>query len=59
MRKVNSLLYESTERGKFVTAFYGVLNHKNKVLLFSNAGHNPPILLSKLVAGYWQLLFSV
>ena len=45
MRKVNSLLYESTDRDKFVTAFYGVLDHKNRVLLFSNAGHNPPILL--------------
>jgi sigma-B regulation protein RsbU (phosphoserine phosphatase) len=45
MSKVNSLLHESTDRDKFVTAFYGVLDHKNRVLLFSNAGHNPPILL--------------
>ncbi len=45
MRKVNSLLHESTDRDKFVTAFYGVLDHKNRVLIFSNAGHNPPILL--------------
>ena len=44
MRKVNSLLHESTERDKFVTAFYGVLDFKNRVLIFSNAGHNPPIL---------------
>ena len=45
MRKVNSLLHESTERDRFVTAFYGVLDHKHKVLIFSNAGHNPPILV--------------
>jgi sigma-B regulation protein RsbU (phosphoserine phosphatase) len=45
MRKVNSLLHESTDRDKFVTAFYGVLDFKNRVLIFSNAGHNPPILL--------------
>jgi serine phosphatase RsbU (regulator of sigma subunit) len=45
MRKVNSLLFESTERDKFVTVFYGVLDFKNRVLSFSNAGHNPPILL--------------
>jgi len=45
MRKVNSLLYESTDRDKFVTAFYGVLDHRNRVLMFTNAGHNPPILL--------------
>ncbi|HTM58337.1 MAG TPA: SpoIIE family protein phosphatase [Candidatus Udaeobacter sp.] len=44
MRKVNSLLYESTDRDKFVTAFYGVLDFHNRVLIFSNAGHNPPIL---------------
>ena len=45
MRKVNSLLHESTERDKFVTLFYGVLDWKNRVLSFSNAGHNPPLLL--------------
>jgi sigma-B regulation protein RsbU (phosphoserine phosphatase) len=45
MRKVNSLLYESTARDKFVTAFYGVLDYRNRVLIFSNAGHNPPILM--------------
>jgi serine phosphatase RsbU (regulator of sigma subunit) len=44
MRKVNSLLHESTDRDKFVTAFYGVLDFKHRVLIFSNAGHNPPIL---------------
>ena len=45
MRKVNSLVYESTGRERFVSAFYGVLDSKNQVLTFSNAGHNPPILL--------------
>jgi phosphoserine phosphatase RsbU/P len=44
MRKVNTLLHESIERDKFVTAFYGVLDYKNRVLIFSNAGHNPPLL---------------
>jgi len=42
---VNTLLHESTERDRFVTAFYGVLDFKNSVLIFSNAGHDPPILL--------------
>ena len=45
MRKVNSLLHESTERDKFVTLFYGVLDWKSRSLSFSNAGHNPPLLL--------------
>ena len=45
MRKVNSLLYESFDRDKFVTAFYGVLDTRTRSLVFSNAGHNPPILV--------------
>ncbi len=44
LNKVNNLLYESIERDRFVTAVYGVLDSKNKILTFSNAGHNPPIL---------------
>lgn len=44
MRKVNSLMHESTDHERFVTAFYGVLDSKNNVLIFTNAGHNPPIL---------------
>jgi sigma-B regulation protein RsbU (phosphoserine phosphatase) len=47
MRKASLLLHESTERNKFVTAFYGVLDWKNGVLIFSNAGHNPPILVHR------------
>lgn len=47
MRKVNQLLHESTERDKFVTAFYGVLDWRNGALIFSNAGHNPPFLLHR------------
>jgi sigma-B regulation protein RsbU (phosphoserine phosphatase) len=47
MRKVNSLLYESTDSDKFVTAFYGVLDLKSRVLTFANAGHNPPMLLRR------------
>ncbi len=47
MRKANQLLHESTERDKFVTAFYGVLDWRNGVLIFSNAGHNPPFLLHR------------
>ncbi|MFQ5870323.1 MAG: SpoIIE family protein phosphatase [Candidatus Zixiibacteriota bacterium] len=43
-QKVNRLLFESIEREMYVTAVYGVLDTKNRVLTFSNAGHNPPIL---------------
>jgi serine phosphatase RsbU (regulator of sigma subunit) len=47
MRKVNSLLHESIERDKFVTAFYGLLDVKNRMLIYANAGHNPPIVIRR------------
>jgi sigma-B regulation protein RsbU (phosphoserine phosphatase) len=47
MAKVNYLLWESIERNQFVTAFYGILDVTNKTLTYTNAGHNPPILLNK------------
>jgi serine phosphatase RsbU (regulator of sigma subunit) len=45
LNKVNNLLFESIERDRYVTAAYGVLDCKNKIFTFSNAGHNPPILI--------------
>jgi phosphoserine phosphatase RsbU/P len=45
MSKVNYLLWESIERNQFVTAFYGVLDSTNKTLAYTNAGHNPPLML--------------
>ena len=45
MTKVNYLLWESIERNQFVTAFYGILDATNRTLAYSNAGHNPPVLL--------------
>ncbi len=45
MAKVNYLLLESIERNQFVTAFYGVLDASNRTLAYTNAGHNPPLLM--------------
>ncbi len=45
MAKVNYLLWESIERNQFVTAFYAVLDALNKTLAYTNAGHNPPLLM--------------
>jgi sigma-B regulation protein RsbU (phosphoserine phosphatase) len=45
LAKVNYLLWESIERNQFVTAFYGILDASNKTLAYSNAGHNPPLLI--------------
>jgi sigma-B regulation protein RsbU (phosphoserine phosphatase) len=46
MAKVNYLLWESIERNQFVTAFYGILDITNRTLSYTNAGHNPPLLLT-------------
>jgi phosphoserine phosphatase RsbU/P len=45
MSKVNFLLWESIERNQFVTAFYAILDASNKTLAYTNAGHNPPLLM--------------
>jgi sigma-B regulation protein RsbU (phosphoserine phosphatase) len=45
MAKVNYLLWESIERNQFVTAFYGILDATNRSLSYSNAGHNPALLM--------------
>ncbi|MDT5063598.1 MAG: phosphoserine phosphatase RsbU/P [Acidobacteriota bacterium] len=47
MAKVNYLLWESIERNQFVTAFYGVLDASNKTLAYTNAGHNPPLVMNQ------------
>ncbi len=44
MQKVNRLLCERNEKSRFVTAIYGVLDVRNHIFTFSNAGHNPGIL---------------
>ena len=54
LAKVNRLLLESVEIGTYVTAFYGVLDTRGRVLTYSNAGHNPPILVRS--AGRMELL---
>jgi sigma-B regulation protein RsbU (phosphoserine phosphatase) len=45
MAKVNQLLWESTDSNQFVTAFYGVLDEKRRILTFCNAGHTPGLLI--------------
>ena len=49
MAKVNFLLWESIESNQFVTAFYGILDAQKGTLAYSNAGHNPPLLINAAV----------
>jgi len=46
MQRLNAFLYRSVETGRFVTAFLGVLDPQSGRVVYSNAGHNPPMLLS-------------
>ena len=46
LSKVSDLLWDSVEENQFVTAIYGILDATNKTFVFSNAGHNPPLLIN-------------
>jgi len=43
-RRLNSVLCTNTATEKFVTLFYGVLDARQQILRYTNAGHLPPIL---------------
>jgi hypothetical protein len=47
MKRVNSDLTVGTEISSLVGLFYSVLNTQNGILTFCNAGHNPPLLISR------------
>jgi phosphoserine phosphatase RsbU/P len=44
-KRLNDVLYANIPLHKFVTAFYGVVNIPECKLTFTNAGHNPPLLV--------------
>jgi sigma-B regulation protein RsbU (phosphoserine phosphatase) len=45
--RLNNLITEITTEGYFATFFFGIYNHENKELTFTNAGHNFPLLIRK------------
>jgi len=45
--KINFMLSRSMDMGKFITLVYGILDTKEKILTYSNAGHNYPFLLDR------------
>jgi sigma-B regulation protein RsbU (phosphoserine phosphatase) len=44
--RVNAGLFRRAIEARFLTAFYGILHHDG-ALIYTNAGHNPPILVKK------------
>ncbi|CAN5387565.1 hypothetical protein BH10ACI1_BH10ACI1_13510 [soil metagenome] len=45
LAKVSNLLWDSIEQHQFITAIYGILDVTNRTFVYSNAGHNPPLLI--------------
>ena len=43
--RINTVMCSNVASGKFITLFYCVLDSTKRQLTYSNAGHNPPILL--------------
>jgi len=47
LQNVNYLMATTTSSEKFVTVFYAEFNTQDKILHYSNAGHNYPIVINK------------
>lgn len=47
MQRSNNILCQESVNDMFVTVFYGILNIHTGNVIYSNAGHNPPILMKK------------
>ncbi len=45
--KINEVIYENTMPEKFITFFWGILDCKENVLRYINAGHNPPLVFKQ------------
>jgi serine phosphatase RsbU (regulator of sigma subunit)/CHASE2 domain-containing sensor protein len=50
LRAVNNLLCMDNDAAMFVTAFVAILDRKNKIFTYANAGHTAPILMRSRVA---------
>ncbi|MBT3261502.1 SpoIIE family protein phosphatase [bacterium] len=47
MARVNNEIAKDNESCMFVTTFCGILNVKTGVVIYANAGHNPPLIIRK------------
>ncbi len=47
LESVNNQLCENNDAGMFVTSFLGICNIKTGKFVYSNAGHNPPLIYRK------------
>jgi sigma-B regulation protein RsbU (phosphoserine phosphatase) len=47
LNHANILIHQDSKASMFVTLFYAVIDAKKRTLKYTNAGHNPPLLMSK------------
>ncbi len=47
VNRMNELLTQTTIEGKYTTFFYGIISMDRDKIIYTNAGHNPPILMKK------------
>ncbi len=52
--RINNIIFQNTTSDKFITFFYGELWARENRLIYTNAGHNPPLLFR--VNGEYELL---
>ena len=45
MTRLNQVVYEASTRNRFATLFYGQYNPGTRMLVYVNAGHNPPFVI--------------
>lgn len=43
--KLNQILYRSTSASRYATLFLGLFDGRDRLLRYSNAGHNPPMIV--------------
>ena len=44
LKEINTSIMKGNKAGMFVTCFLAIINKKNGKMIYSNAGHNPPIV---------------
>lgn len=45
--QLNKVMRDNLPINRFISCFYGLLNTRHRVLQFTNAGHNPPLLVRR------------
>lgn len=44
LKEINSSIMKGNKTGMFVTCFLAIINKRNGKMIYSNAGHNPPVI---------------